>query len=115
MKSNFSRLVVSVLLCIPLYSLAEEKTATTPDAAPTQAQMQAMQQQMQTMQAQMNGMMKAKTPEERQSAMQAHWATMQEHMKSMDQMGCCGHDGMMGEHMQGGMMMCDCIHQKTRN
>ncbi len=54
MKSNFSRLVVSVLLCIPLYSLAEEKTAATPDTAPTQAQMQAMQQQMQTMQTQMN-------------------------------------------------------------
>jgi hypothetical protein len=36
-------------------------------------------------------------------------ATMQEHMQSMDQMGCCGQNGMMGNHMmdghmQGGMM-----------
>jgi hypothetical protein len=113
MKHNFSRMVVSLLLFIPLYSIAEEKTAAT-DAAPTQAQMQAMQQQMQTMQTQMNEMMKAKTPEEQKAAMQAHMATMQEHMKSMDQMGCCGQNGMMGEHMQGGsMMMGDCMHQNT--
>ncbi len=114
MKSIFPRIVVSALLCIPLYSVAEDKTAATPAAAPTEAQMQAMQQQMQTMQTQMNAMMQAKTPEEQQAAMQAHMTTMQEHMQSMDQMGCCGEKGMMGGHMQGGMMG-DCMHQKTTN
>jgi len=49
--------------------------------------MQAMQPQMQTMQTQMNAIMHAKTPEDRQAAMQAHLATMQERMQSMSRMG----------------------------
>ena len=111
MKAMYSRFLVPLLMSFSCLSVAQSEA---PSAEPTEAQMRTMQQQMQTMQTQMNAMMQAKTPEEQQAAMQAHMTTMQEHMQSMDQMGCCGEKGMMGGHMQGGMMG-DCMHQKTTN
>ena len=108
MKSISARLLFPMLLSLSSFAIAEEKAPA--NAAPTQAQMEAMQQQMQAMQTQMQQIMDAKTPEERQAAMNAHVSTMQDHMQSMNQMGCCGQNGMMGGHMQGGMMMGECMH-----
>jgi TolA-binding protein len=109
MKALYTRLLVPVLISFSCLGFAQSSAPANPGAEPTQDQMQAMQQQMQTMQTQMNAIMNAKTPEERQAAMQAHMATMQDHMQSMHQMGCCGQKGMKGGHMQGGMMMDDCM------
>jgi hypothetical protein len=111
MKSISARLLFPMILSLSSFAISEEKAPA--NAAPTQAQMEAMQQQMQAMQTQMQQIMGAKTPEERQAAMNAHMSTMQDHMQSMNQMGCCGQNGMMGGHMQGGMMMGDCMHGNT--
>ncbi len=67
---------------------------------------------MDAMQAQMQQMRSAKTPAERQAAMQAHTQTMQAHMESMQNMGCC--DGMTGGHMHGGMMDGDCMGRHSQ-
>jgi len=111
LKTSYGLVLAVALLSMSCLTVAQSSTPGTP-AEPTEAQMQAMQQQMETMQSQMHQMRNARTPEERQAAMQAHMQTMQGHMQSMQQMGCC--QGMGDGHMQGGMMMDgDCMHGKA--
>ncbi|MHC8361073.1 hypothetical protein ACYZUA_12255 [Pseudomonas sp. LS2P72] len=96
MHTHFKTLVAALLISSPLVALAvEEHHPDTPPTAPATAtatattQDKAMSEQMQKMQAAHEKMIAAKTPAERQAAMQEGMATMKDSM------------GMMHNHCQG--------------
>jgi hypothetical protein len=94
MHMHFKALVAALLISSPLVALAvEEHHPDTPPTAPATAtapmQDKAMSEQMEKMQAAHNKMIAAKTPAERQAAMQEGMATMKDGM------------GMMHNHCQG--------------
>jgi hypothetical protein len=98
MHTHFKALVAALLISSPLVALAvEELHPDTPPTAPTTtaatatatAQDKAMSEQMEKMQTAHKKMIAAKTPAERQAAMQEGMVTMKDSM------------GMMHNHCQG--------------
>lgn len=93
MHTHFKALVAALLISSPLVALAVDDHPDTPPTAPTTAtantQDKAMSEQMEKMQAAHEKMIAAKTPAERQAAMQEGMATMKDSL------------GMMHNHCQG--------------
>lgn len=93
MHTHFKALVAALLIGSPLVALAVDDHPDTPPTAPTTAtantQDKAMSEQMEKMQAAHEKMIAAKTPAERQAAMQEGMATMKDSL------------GMMHNHCQG--------------
>ncbi|WP_330115446.1 hypothetical protein SA496_11515 [Pseudomonas sp. JS3066] len=115
MNTHSKSLIAALLICTPLIVLAAEEPAPQqPPGAPAQADSpslpmhdQAMADQMRKMQAAHDKIAIAKTPAERQVAMQEGMVAMKEGMAMM-QMNCKGkgmHMGMNGNNDAGMRMM----------
>ncbi|RON39982.1 hypothetical protein [Pseudomonas brassicacearum] len=102
MHTHFKALVAALLISSPLVALAVEEhhpdtPPTTPATATAAMQDKAMSEQMEKMQAAHEKMIAAKTPAERQAAMQEGMATMKDSLGMMH-----NHCQGMGKGMSGG-------------